>query len=188
MRCAIETLIPTAIEIRLIMLMLTKINGRYHEQRLAAQGVDLSSMQFGMLRVLSLGEHTLSDLSRHMMLDPSTLVPAVAKLKRQGLIQRRRDRHDRRRVPLSLTDKGRALIEEVPVFDEDNPFLAAVAALGPEKAEQLVMLLRELMKNTPEGTALMEEMHQRVEAQGACLPPDVRRMLNAHEVTEPQSS
>ncbi|MCA9908360.1 MAG: winged helix DNA-binding protein [Anaerolineae bacterium] len=168
--------------------MLTKINGRYHEQRLAAQGIDLSSMQFGMLRVLSLGEHTLSDLSRHMMLDPSTLVPAVRNLKRQGLIQRRRDRHDRRRVPLSLTDKGRALIEQVSVFDKDNPFMAAVAQLGPEKSEQLVVLLRELIRNTPEGLTLMEQMHTRLEAQGACMPPDVRHMMNAQTSPEQEPS
>jgi DNA-binding MarR family transcriptional regulator len=168
-------------------MMLTKIGGRYHEQRLAALGVDLSNLQFGMLRVLSLGEHTLSDLSRHMVLDPSTLVPAVAKLRRRGLIQARRDRHDRRRVPLSLTDKGRALIEQVSIVDENDPFKLAMMQLGPEKAEQLVGLLRELMESIPEGMALMEEMHERLMAHGACLPPDVRRLMDARKTAEEHS-
>ncbi|MCA9908359.1 MAG: winged helix DNA-binding protein [Anaerolineae bacterium] len=169
------------------MLTLTKINGRYREQRLASFGADISNMQFGMLRVLSLGEQTLSELSRHMVLDPTTLVPAVAKLRRRGLIQSRRDRRDRRRAPLSLTDKGRTLIEEISNFEDDDPIFAAVNALGPEKSEQLVGLLRELMESTPEGKVLLEEMHLRMVAHGACLPPDVRQMMDEENSKEKSS-
>jgi len=169
------------------MLTLTKITGRYREQRLAEFGADLSNMQFGMLRVLSLGEQTLSELSRHMVLDPSTLVPAVAKLRRRGLIQARRDRRDRRRAPLSLTERGRALIEEISNFEDDDPIFAAVNALGPEKSQQLVGMLRELMTSTPEGKALLEEMHLRMVAHGACAPPDVRQLLDADKQTDKQS-
>ncbi|MCC6616022.1 MAG: winged helix DNA-binding protein [Anaerolineae bacterium] len=169
------------------MLMLTKINGRYREQRLASFGADISNMQFGMLRVLSLGEQTLSELSRHMVLDPSTLVPAVAKLRRRGLIQARRDRRDRRRAPLSLTDRGRALIEEIANFEDDDPIFAAVNVLGPEKSQQLVGMLRELMESTPEGRELLAEMHLRMVAHGACLPQDARHLRDGEKSEEKSS-
>ncbi len=166
------------------MLMLTKINGRYREQRLAEFGADISNMQFGMLRVLSLGEQTLSELSRHMVLDPSTLVPVVAKLRRRGLIQARRDRRDRRRAPLSLTGRGRVLIEEISHIEKGDLILAAVSELGLEKSERLVKLLRELIESTPEGRDLLEEMHVRMMAHGACAPPDVSPLRDAEKPAE----
>ena len=77
------------------------------EGRLSQLEPPLTALQYGILRVTSVAPQTLTDISRHMMLDPSTLVPAVDALEQKGLISRTRDPQDRRRLRLDATQTGR---------------------------------------------------------------------------------
>ncbi len=141
-------------------MVLVKLHARCMEQRLSQVAPELSSLQMGVLRVLSLGAKTVSELSRWMVLDPSTLVPVVDKLERAGLLERGRDPQDRRRIPLAITPEGRALVERMPFLDDDDPLLVAVRAVGAERAAQLAALLRDLIAQMPEGAALLDELAQ----------------------------
>ena len=100
------------------------------EQRLAAADASLSGLQFAIMRALSVQEHTISELSQHFMLDPSTLVPAVDALERKGLARRGRDPSDRRRVPLSLTGRGAEFLSSVPIVDEEDLLATSLKRLG----------------------------------------------------------
>ena len=52
---------------------------------------------------------TPGQLAKILHLDPGTVSSALRRLERQGVIERRRDPRDGRRVSLGLTSRGRAL-------------------------------------------------------------------------------
>lgn len=141
-----------------------KITFQAMVRHLTAHGEGVSPLQFGMLRMLSSKHMTLSELSRKFQLDPSTLVPSVKGLEDRGLLVRRRDPKDRRRQPLELTDEGKALMNMVPMQVEDDPLVAAMQAMGAEKAGQLLLLLREIVSHIADEASLCE-LHERLAIQ-----------------------
>jgi len=90
-----------AIEIRILLSIIGKLNLRAMEQRVNESLPGMSLLQYGLLRILASEPCTLSELSNRMMLTPSTLVPAVDKLEREGYVVRGKDPSDRRRTPLT---------------------------------------------------------------------------------------
>lgn len=155
----------TAIELRMLLAMLSKSAHQALEQRLSRMDPPMSRLQYSILRALDFGgEQTLSDLSRGLVLDPSTLVPAVDKLEKLGLVQRARDPQDRRRVPLLLTKQGQCFIGQLDALRGDDPLLHSLGQMQPEQAAQLVALLRELVEHLPEGAAILASIGQRLAA------------------------
>jgi DNA-binding MarR family transcriptional regulator len=70
----------------------------------------LSLGQWWVLGLLSDGAgHTMSEAADHAMLAAPTLTKAVDQLVAANLVYRRADRHDRRRVLIYLTARGRRL-------------------------------------------------------------------------------
>jgi DNA-binding MarR family transcriptional regulator len=75
---------------------------------LEAEGLSLG--QWWVLRLLSDGAgHTMSEAADHAMLAAPTLTKDVDQLVAANLVYRRADRHDRRRVLIYLTARGRRL-------------------------------------------------------------------------------
>ncbi len=97
----------TALEIHILTAVIAKKTVHALRQRLDMADAGTSGLQYKILRALDCREQTISKLSHHFMLDPSTLVPAVDALERKGFATRGRDPNDCRRVPLSLTARGR---------------------------------------------------------------------------------
>lgn len=67
--------------------------------------------------LLAIGGHekvTASAIAKEIYLSPSTVVGVLDRLEEKGLIERARDRTDRRRVYISLTEKGRTLAQTAP--------------------------------------------------------------------------
>jgi DNA-binding MarR family transcriptional regulator len=122
------------------------------------------------MRALSVEEQTITELSDHLMLDPSTLVPAVDALERKGFAKRGKDPSDRRRIPISLTDSGTDLIQTIRILDEQDPLVQSLNALTAEQRQQLLVLLRELVQSLPEGEDLLEKAAARVHFRGAGGP------------------
>ncbi len=52
---------------------------------------------------------TVTQLAAQLHLDPGTVSTSLARLQRKGMLQRRRDSKDRRRVSIGLTARGRAV-------------------------------------------------------------------------------
>ncbi len=154
-------------EIRILASILSKIATRDVEQRLQAGGVNISGMQYGLLRLLRDHPYTSSELSRKMMLTPATLVPAVDALERQGFVERGRDPHDRRRTPLVVTDAGRTLLERVPIIDNDDALVQSLIAMEVNQRQQLLAALRVLV-----GSLLNDPAH--VQALGESVQQMVR--------------
>ncbi len=153
-----------SVEIRILASVLGRLASRALEERFAATSTNVNGLQYGILRTLAFHSVTLSDLSRSFVLDPSTLVPVVDSLERKGLISRRRDPNDRRRVPLSLTEKGAAMIKDVPLTHEDDLLYQCLQEMGEEKSATLLDLLREVVTKMPDGGFMVESIEKRLYA------------------------
>ena len=156
----------TAIEIHMLGAILTKrtMMAIESDRVLVEAGISLS--QFGVLRALRRSARTISELSRILMVDPSTLVPVVDALEEKGLALRGKDPHDRRRVPISLTPRGAEIAAKNPMkgpfASQENPLLRSVVAMGPERAELLLTLLREVVSFLPDGDEILRRVTTRV--------------------------
>lgn len=140
-----ETLTATALEIRRLFWMVTKLAQRDVVRRLEARGIALGGLPFGVLRMLRRRPCTSSELSREMMLAPATLVPAVDTLERAGFVKRGQDLTDRRRTPLTLTERGAALVAAVPMVSKEDSLVRGLGALSATERVQLRRVLRKLV-------------------------------------------
>ena len=87
---------------------------------------------------------TVTEIGEKLMLDNGTLSPLLKKLEQAGYLERRRCRGDDRVVEVTLTEKGKALQEKA----KDVPLkVADCIGLPPEKAQQLYLLLYEMLDN-----------------------------------------
>lgn len=148
-------------EIRVTMAILTKMSHQSIEQRLNEHDIGVNGLQFGILQMLHFQPYTISELSRKFMLDPSTLVPVIDALEKKGFVRRGKDPNDRRRVPVSLTEQGIHLVGRCP-RDENGMLVRALEQLGDEKARLLLGLLRELMRQVPDGENILSEVAERL--------------------------
>jgi DNA-binding MarR family transcriptional regulator len=144
-------LVPVAIDIQLYTSLLVKFFNQALEARLRDRGERISSLQYGILRMLQFDILTISEIRRRMGLDPSTLVRAVDALERNGLARRGSDPHDRRRNPIAITDKGMQLVSSIPAITVEDLTFQALQSFGIESATRLRDLLRGLIKEFPEG-------------------------------------
>lgn len=89
---------------------------------------------------------TQRELSQRVgMMEPTT-VTAVSSMERRGFVQRVRNPHDRRKVNIFLTDRGRALRDVLlPCAAELEE--TALRGIPPEDAERCVALLLQVMEN-----------------------------------------
>ncbi|NWF71295.1 MAG: MarR family transcriptional regulator [Chloroflexi bacterium] len=165
------------VEMRVLNMVINKIAREELERRLTAQRTGISGVQFGVLHILKHQQQTISELSRMMVLDPSTLVPMVDNLERKGLLRRQKDPHDRRRVPLALTDAGAALVASIPAVDENDPILLSLQALGRDNAKHLIALIHQFIQHLPDGSEIACELAARVRMH-------VREQLNASPTSD----
>lgn len=145
-------------EVYILAAIITKHARQDVEQRLADQEIGIGPMQFGMLRLLRHGPQTISELSQTMLLSPATLVPAVDALEQSGLVERTKDPRDRRRTPLMLTASGAALLVQVPPVTERDALTLSLAALDEEQHQQLLILLRTVVGQFPNGERIIEHV------------------------------
>lgn len=76
---------------------------------------DVTGPQLSALNVLyRRGELTGTRIAKALLLSPSTIVGVVDRLEEKGLVERRRDTVDRRRVMVRLTDSGQKLVRKIP--------------------------------------------------------------------------
>ena len=157
-----QELHATALEMRILLAIASKWSARCLEDRLQEHGMPISSLQYGVMRVLCHKQHTISEISRKMTLSPATLVPAVDSLERHGLVERGRDPKDRRRTPLVLTEKGSQILDHIPSVDDGDVLVQGLAALGLERRRQLLELIRELVRAMPDGDSIVAEVSSSV--------------------------
>ena len=112
------------------------------KRRASQSGLTMS--QLGVLEaLLHLGSMCQTDLSAKLLKSSGNTTTVVDNLEKRGLVRRERDPRDRRFVTVSLTPRGRALIEGVfPRHAE--AIVEAMAALGDDEQRALAYLCRKL--------------------------------------------
>lgn len=150
-------------EIQIYAALLLKFFNQALEERLRQCGTRMSVLQHSLLRMLQFETLTISELSQRLGLDPSTLVRSVDNLERKDLARRGTDPQDRRRNPISITEKGKELIASFPVIADDDLTYQVLQSLGCESAMQLRDLLRRLIVQFPEGQRVAELLSSSVD-------------------------
>jgi DNA-binding MarR family transcriptional regulator len=111
-------------------------------QRIAE--LDITPPQAGLLRAVA-GDPGRSQqaLAAQLGTPPSRLVALVDGLEDRGLLERRRNRNDRRLHAVHLTDAGRKMLREIGRVGRAHDD-AVLAVLDDDERAQLVALLRRL--------------------------------------------
>ena len=120
---------------------------RRHAERTVLMEHNLSWGGFTALWVLWVwDEMETAKLAAECGLSKGTLTGLLSTLEKQDLVRRERVEYDRRRVMVSLTDVGLAMIEDVcPRF---NPFETEMAGgLADTEKDELARLLRQVINN-----------------------------------------
>jgi len=121
-------------------------------RRLRAQRAvdEMSDGQFAVLAALTVhGPHTLGELAERERVSAPSMNRTVNCLEESGYVARTPDEQDRRKVNVSLTDAGRAVVEETTrrrdswlegalasLDDDDRAVLAHAAAIMREVASR----------------------------------------------------
>ena len=87
-------------------------------------------------------ETTARNLGEQLFLDSGTLTPVLKSLEAKGLITRRRDPDDERKLRVTVTEKGMALRDEALAVPEK---VAACIPLDAEESKTLYELLYKLL-------------------------------------------
>jgi DNA-binding MarR family transcriptional regulator len=100
-----------------------------------------------LLNRLSAGERGQSDLGRELALSPASLTRLIDRLEERGLVSRRRDSADRRRVVVELEPAGRDVVGQTHVL-RGSALHQAVEAMTPADRRRLFDALRGLIAAT----------------------------------------
>lgn len=121
-------------------------------------GVGLSLLQWQVMSTLHrLGRATMGDVAAFCATDRTTLTRTVDKMVDAGLIQRERDRADRRQVHLDLTDPGRELF--LRGLDAVEPFNRRVGRLiNPEELPVMEGMIRRVLDDVLEDPAWVDDL------------------------------
>ncbi|XPV68240.1 MAG: MarR family winged helix-turn-helix transcriptional regulator [Halarcobacter sp.] len=110
-------------------------------------GFNLTMIQFQVLEVLyHRGDLNIGAITKLTMSTPGNITVVVRNLKRDGLICASADQKDKRASILSITSKGKKIIEELFPNHAKN-FEEHFKALSKEEIETLYDLLRKLHKS-----------------------------------------
>jgi DNA-binding MarR family transcriptional regulator len=103
---------------------------------------DITGSQFNILRILR-GQHphpaTVNLLKERMIDKMSDASRLVERLRLKGLLEREPSKEDRRRVDVSITEKGLNLLAEMDKFNEH--FDSIYRNISAEEAQQLNNIL-----------------------------------------------
>jgi DNA-binding MarR family transcriptional regulator len=119
------------------------------DKRFAREKVGITPLQYGVLLMTKSKPITIHEIASHFSFKSPSLVPAVDVLEQNGLLSRKADSVDRRKVQLVITKKGLDLIKRLPLDDKNDALNQAFKKLSAAKQKQLLSLLQELIENFP---------------------------------------
>jgi DNA-binding MarR family transcriptional regulator len=115
----------------------------------ALESVGLTPALFALLNFLGANEGAIQqEIGSAMGIDPSTMVSLIDELERSGLARRRRHPADRRAREVTITAKGRRVLERARrmATEVENDVLQGLS--GGER-RQLLKLLRRALSGAP---------------------------------------
>jgi MarR family transcriptional regulator, organic hydroperoxide resistance regulator len=137
---------------------LAKLFSQIHSACLSEYGVHLG--QWGVLMFLWVEDGlTQRQLSRQVAIDDASMVRAIDRMERDGLVRRKRNAQDRRQSNIYLTERGRALRDQLIPCAISGNARATQGLTGAEVAQFIALLRRMIaalegaMTTSPERTA-----------------------------------
>jgi DNA-binding MarR family transcriptional regulator len=115
------------------------LHSRHLLDRYGVTGPQLLALQVAA----RLGETPASSLSRHIHVSHSTMTGILDRLEKRGLVSRIRDKDDRRRVSISVSDRGRKVLDEAPSPLQDR-FRSEIAKLEEWEQTQILSTLQRI--------------------------------------------
>jgi DNA-binding MarR family transcriptional regulator len=80
-----------------------------------AQSAGLTAVQFRALQLIAEKGHcTATEIAQRMLVSQATVTALVDKLVRKGMVTREKSRTDRRQTNITLTELGRATVDNAP--------------------------------------------------------------------------
>lgn len=122
-----------------------------HSHKLASRHNITGPQLACLLAIQEAGPLTSANLAKKVYLSPSTMVGIIDRLEEKKLVERNRDRKDRRRVHISITPAGRELVEAAPSLLQDT--LSSALVELPEIEQVSITLALEKLVD------LMEARH-----------------------------
>jgi DNA-binding MarR family transcriptional regulator len=113
--------------------------------------------QWGVLMFLWVQDgQTQRELSRQVAVDDASMVCSIDRMERDGLVRRARNEHDRRQINIFLTQKGRALRDQlIPCALAGNA--AATQGFTQEEQNQLSALLHRMIASLEDVLSRQQE-------------------------------
>lgn len=96
-------------------------------------------------QLFDVGPATIGELAKKFYFSQATITGIVDRLESRGLVQRDRNDFDRRRVIVSLTDKGNGLADDMPGPLQER-FATELQALNEEERDRIDMVLKQLVE------------------------------------------
>jgi DNA-binding MarR family transcriptional regulator len=140
-----QSTFPTDHSIAYLAREITRIYTRNLQDAIAEHGILIG--QYHFLRVLwEKDQITQRELANAVGMKESTTFTALAGMEKQGLLTRKRDSDDRRKMTVKLTDKGRGLKSKlIPIAKAVND--RPLTGLTPEQVSDLKAKLETLRNN-----------------------------------------
>ena len=99
---------------------LTRKLNRYYNNQYAKYGITVGQ-SFILFDLLINECSNLKDIATRVQLDSPAVTGFIDRLVKENLVERKEDSYDRRSLCISLTDKGKKLVEEIiPIAQQFN--------------------------------------------------------------------
>ena len=138
---AVSATNPDDSDVRLLRAYLDAVTLSEALQTSIWHAAELTLAQVRVLRRLAKQSRSLGQLRADLVLAPPSMTRLVDRLEERGLIERRRDDEDRRKVLVTLTAEGRRLVSEIP-FLEGTPIRTAVDRMTVADRDRLAAAMR----------------------------------------------
>lgn len=140
-----------------------------HSRRLASEH-RLTTPQLLCMRLLvQEGPLTPGAVAKEMYLSQATVTGILDRLEKRGLVERRRDQADRRKVSLHLTPQGKSAVKQAPLPLHER-FASRLEALSADERDEIDRVLAKVVD-------LMEA--QEVDAAPLIAPGDLEAPVKA---------
>ncbi len=139
-----------------LWLLLARTHYRVKQARTSElRRLGLTPEQAGILYYVNAsGNNAMpTEISRWMMREPQTITSVIDRMEKKGLIKKSRDDERKNVVRISLTDKGRRVLEH---SNQRESFHKIMSVLSDEKRESL----REILNDLREATKQLERQSQ----------------------------
>jgi DNA-binding MarR family transcriptional regulator len=117
--------------------------GRLLKSEMTRGGVSLPSfLHLETLRFIQeKGTPTMSDIAEYLKIAPPSATALMNPFVKEGIIERVEDPEDRRRVRLSLSEKGIGILKET-MKRREQAFASATASLSDQDCKELSRILK----------------------------------------------